>query len=143
MAAVSTTNTATQAMTSDEDQIGSGLINLESSATIYPGDAVYLTVVSGVFGVKLSGGTGFTALTDAVAVVDGFATKKSRAGQPITVHAFVTFGGLLSADASAIATYYLSDTTPGKLDTVAQVTNAKPIARVVGSNLVRMFPSYY
>lgn len=132
MAAISTGTDATASLPGYH-QVGSGLINLDS-VTIYPGDACYITVVNGVWGVKLAGGATYTLLTQAQARVDGFCAYRAPAGGAITLYSNVTMGNLLSANASTPVVGYLSNVTAGKYLDAAPVANARPCLISVGTN---------
>lgn len=109
----------TSLLPDDTNSIGHGLVTEED---ITAGAACYITSTGGV---KMSGGSGVAALTDAGATVVGFTPVAVKSGRPITLYfdvelAYVddsvttlVLGGKLYLDVSAATKGRLATTSPG------------------------------
>jgi hypothetical protein len=113
------------------NNLGSGL---KAGEALVAGDVVYIKASDRR--VYKSGGSGYTALTDAIADVDGMVFSDAAAGDAVSVHrnldvAYAAKGGFSGTQKKL----YLSNSVAGGLADAAGVVGARPIATVVGDGL--------
>lgn len=113
------------------NNLGSGL---KAGEALTAGDVVYIKASDKR--VYKSGGASYTALTDAIADVDGMVFADAAIGDAVSVHrnldvAYTAKSGISTSQKK----FYLSNVTAGNLQDSAGVTGAKPIAVAVGDSL--------
>jgi hypothetical protein len=117
------------------NKIGSGLICGED---LTPGAACFIASDGKVY---MSGGSGVTALTDAGAVIHGYAphARKSAQGMPVTLVHDVDFGYGASLTPGQKLYLDVSAATKGRLNTSQGITALPPCAHVIDDQRIRVF----